>query len=183
MEEQSSRNSWKELAKLIVFSIIIAGIFRTFIAQPFIVDGASMDPTFRSGEYLIVDELTYYFKEPERGSVLIFKYPQNPKKYFIKRIIGLPREIISIKNGVVTIKNDENPNGFVLKEPYVKFQKDEDLIFTLIDNQYFVMGDNRRASLDSRAWGAVPVENIIGRPVIRLLPPTLLPGKIEQFKN
>src|SRR3989338_4908551 len=92
--QNSSSNFWPELIKLILLSLIVVIPFRLYIAQPFIVDGASMDPTFRTGEYLIVDEVTYHFKTPERGSVLIFKYPKDPKKYFIKRVIGLPGETV-----------------------------------------------------------------------------------------
>ena len=116
---ESKQNFWKELVKLVLVAVVIVVPFRLFIAQPFIVDGASMDPTFRNSQYLIVDELTYHFNTPERGSVLIFKYPKDPKKFFIKRVIGLPGEEIRISNGEVTIVNTENPNGLKLVEPYV----------------------------------------------------------------
>src|SRR3989344_8044498 len=89
-QDKSSSNFWRELIKLVLLSLFIVVPFRLYIAQPFIVDGASMDPTFKTGEYLIVDELTYHFRGPERGSILIFKYPGDPRKSFIKRVIGLP---------------------------------------------------------------------------------------------
>src|SRR3954469_7904676 len=117
LKKNETKEFWKELIKLLVIAAVIVIPFRLYIAQPFIVDGASMDPTFRTGQYLIVDELTYHFKTPERGSVLIFKFPKDESKYFIKRIIGLPGETVSIKSGVVTIANSENPKGFVLNEP------------------------------------------------------------------
>jgi signal peptidase I len=138
-----------------------------------------MDPTFKTGEYLIVDELSYHFGEPERGSVLIFKYPKDPSKYFIKRVIGLPGETVQIKDGDVTIVNKENPKGFALNEPYVKFEKKDNLLVTLAAKEYFVMGDNRLGSADSRLWGPVPEDNIIGRPIIRFFPPSLFPGAKE----
>lgn len=174
-------NFWKELIKLVLLSLVIVVPFRLYIAQPFIVEGASMDPTFQTGQYLIVDEISYRFKTPERGSVLIFKYPKDPKKSFIKRVIGLPNETVSIAGGQVTIINSQNPDGFVLDEPYVKLVKSDSGTFTLGEDQYFVLGDNRKASADSRIWGPVPEANIIGRPVIRLLPPTLIPGDSSKF--
>lgn len=167
---------WKELLKLIILALVVVIPFRLYIAQPFIVDGASMDPTFKSGQYLIVDELTYHFKSPERGSVLIFKYPRDPKKYFVKRVIGLPGETVIIENGTVQIINTENPQGFTIDEPYVQFDKDEDFSYTLSEEEYFVLGDNRLGSADSRIWGPVPEENIVGRPILRLYPPAIFPG-------
>lgn len=177
--QKKSESFWRELAKLLLLALVVVIPFRLFIAQPFIVDGASMDPTFHTGQYLIVDELTYHFKNPERGSVLIFKYPKDPKKYFIKRVIGLPGETVNIKNGVVTIINSEYPQGLVLDEPYVKYAKKEDTSYTLGESEYFVLGDNRIGSADSRVWGPVPEDNIIGRPIIRFYPPGLWPGEIE----
>lgn len=176
-------NFWKELLKLVIFALVIVIPFRLFIAQPFIVDGASMDPTFQDGEYLIVDELSYRFRGPERGEVLIFKYPKDPDKYFIKRIIGLPGERISIESGEVIIFNGEHPDGFALVEPYVVLEKNENGDFSLKDGEYFVMGDNRRESADSRLWGAVPEENIVGRPIVRFIPPALFPGAMAFEEN
>lgn len=174
-------NFWKELFKLVFISLVIVIPFRLYVAQPFIVDGASMDPTFETGHYLIVDELSYRFKNPERGSVLIFKYPKDPSKSFIKRVIGLPGETVSINNGEVTIINAEHPDGFVLDEPYIGSKKNETLSRELGEGEYFVMGDNRLASADSRAWGPVPEENIIGRPIIRFFPPAFLPGNNPHY--
>jgi signal peptidase I len=172
-----SNNPRLEMLKLILIAFAIVIPFRLFIAQPFIVDGASMDPTFRSGQYLIVDKVDYRFNEPARGSVLIFKYPKDPKKYFIKRVIGLPGETVSIRDGIVTIVNAENPEGFSLEEPYVEFERKDSLAsFTLGESEYFVLGDNRLGSADSRVWGPVPEENIIGRPFLRVYPFSLLPG-------
>jgi signal peptidase I len=163
-------NFWKELGKLIIISIFIVVPFRLYIAQPFVVDGASMDPTFGTGDYLIVDEITYHFKTPERGSVLIFKYPRDPRKSFIKRVIGLPGETVTIEHGAVSV------DGVLLNEPYVKLPKDDTGSYPLGPGEYFVLGDNRLASYDSRGWGSVPEKNIIGRPLIRLFPPMLFPG-------
>ena len=172
---------WKELGKLILIAVVFVVPFRLFIAQPFIVDGASMDPTFKNGQYLVVDELSYHFSTPERGSVLIFKYPNNPKKYYIKRVIGLPNETVSISKGKVTIVNSDNPNGLLLDESYVVYSKDDNSVFKVPEGEYFVMGDNRAGSSDSRYWGGVPEKNIIGRPILRAWPLTLWPGDEENL--
>jgi signal peptidase I len=170
----------KELLKLVVIAAVIVIPFRLYVAQPFIVDGASMDPTFATGQYLIVDELSYHFETPARGSVLIFKYPLDTSRYFIKRVIGLPGETVNIKDGVVTIVNSVHPEGFTLDEPYVKLPKDDTSTFTLSAGNYFVMGDNRFGSDDSRIWGPVPTKDIIGRPIIRLWPFSLWPGNFNE---
>ena len=177
-------NFWSELLKLVVISFVIVIPFRLYIAKPFIVNGASMDPTFETGDYLIVDELTYHFKDPERGSVLVFNYPKDPSKSFIKRVIGLPGEIILINNGKVTIKSAEFPDGITLDEPYIKLPKEDSTSFTLGQDEYFVMGDNRAQSADSRIWGAVPKERIVGRPLIRVVPLSFLPGDYtDSYQN
>lgn len=178
MDNESS-NFWKEFIKLIIISLVLVIPFRLYIAQPFIVEGASMEPTFKTGNYLIVDELSYQFKTPERGSVIVFKYPRDPNKSFIKRVIGLPGETVSISEGNVVIINTEHPEGFTLEEPYIDIQKIETSKIVLGEGEYFVMGDNRLNSADSRIWGPLPEENIIGRPVIQFLPPTLWPGDHE----
>lgn len=169
-------NFWKELVKLLVISVVVVVPFRLYIAQPFIVEGASMDPTFESGDYLIVDELSYHFKTPVRGEVIIFKYPKDPKKSFIKRVIGLPGETVIISEGRVSIVNSEYPKGFPLEESYIKLTKNDSSVHHLGPNEYFVLGDNRPSSADSRVWGAVPEKNIIGRPIIRFFPPAVFPG-------
>ncbi|MHB0978131.1 MAG: signal peptidase I [Minisyncoccota bacterium] len=167
---------WSELIKLLLIAVLVIIPFRMFVAQPFIVDGASMDPTFRDKQYLIVDELTYHFTPPERGSVIIFKYPNDPSKYFIKRIIGLPGETVKIDNGQVTVINPARPEGFVLTEPYVVFKKADSSTLKLSNDEYFVMGDNRLGSADSRMWGPVPKTDLIGRPILRVWPISIWPG-------
>lgn len=168
-------------AAIIVFVVIP---FRIFIAQPYLVDGSSMDPTFKSGEYLIVDQLSFRLGEPERGDVIVFRFPLNPKEFFIKRVIGLPNETVLITPDGVMIKNKENPEGMMLEEKYVVFKKTDSINFTLKENEYFVMGDNRGASADSRLWGAVPRKNIMGKPFVALFPIDkirLFPGSLSTF--
>lgn len=142
-----------------------------------------MDPTFKTGEYLVVDELSLRFNKPERGQVIILKYPRDPSTYFIKRVIGLPNETVSIKDGKVTISGPENKKGTQLTENYVEIghASHEEYEITLGPTEYFVMGDNRSQSSDSRSWGPLDKDLIVGRPIIRLLPLKridILPGII-----
>ena len=163
---------FKDTAIFAIIALAIILPIRFFIAQPFIVDGSSMDPTFATNQYLIVDEISYRFEPVSRGDVIIFKYPNDTSKYFIKRVIGLPGETVQIEGTKVTIKNKTNPQGFTLTENYVapaNFTADHTLT-TLSASQYFVMGDNRGASFDSRAWGPLDKKYLIGRPFMRLFP-------------
>lgn len=180
-EETSTGSFLLEIIKFTVISILIVAPIRFFIAQPFIVRGESMDPTYSDGQYLIIDELTYRRKVPARGDVIVFKYPKDPSKYFIKRIIGLPNETVEIKNGIPSISSLENPKGKTLSEPYLKDLSFETVLSQKLGpDEYFVMGDNRSNSLDSRIWGPLPKENITGRVLVRLFPfqsAGLFPGK------
>lgn len=168
--KQSPKSSFWELVRYAVIALLIVVPFRIFIAQPYVVSGSSMDPTFKDSDYLIVDQISKRFEEPKRESVVIIRYPKDPSKFFIKRLIAFPGETVEIKNGSVTVYNEEDKNGIKLNEPYVVFKKSENLRVVLGEGEYFVMGDNRAGSSDSRAWGPVPKNYIIGRPVIRLLP-------------
>ncbi|MCA9355399.1 signal peptidase I, partial [Candidatus Kaiserbacteria bacterium] len=151
--------------------------------QPFIVSGASMDDTFATGQYLIVDQLTYHFEKPERGDVVIFRPPIDLSKFYIKRVIGIPGDTIIIDKGEVTIKNEGYPDGFVLDETYIKEMSPAPKLTEILgDREYFVMGDNRNQSSDSRSWGILQEELIIGRALVRLFPPnavSYLPGAVE----
>ncbi len=169
---KKKENFIKEIVKFTLIALAIVIPIRAYIAQPFIVSGASMDPTFESGQYLIVDQLSYHFDDPKRDDVVIFKYPKNPEIFFIKRIIGLPGETLSMDGGKVTIINKDNPNGFLLDEAYVsKDHRTSDTFeITLGQEEYFVMGDNRPQSSDSRSWGPLELKYIVGRPFLRLIP-------------
>lgn len=176
-------NFVKEIVKFTLIALAIVIPIRAYVAQPFIVSGASMDPTFETGQYLIVDQLSYHFEAPKRGEVIIFRYPRDPETFFIKRIIGLPGETISLNNGKVTIINQEHPEGLAIDEAaYItKEHKTSDTFtLTLGIDEYFVMGDNRPQSSDSRAWGPLEEKYIVGRPFVRLLPFTkvsVFPGR------
>lgn len=160
----------KEYTVLIGTSLLLVFIVRTFIAQPFVVNGSSMEPTFFTSEYLIVDQLSYTLGSPKRGDVIVFKYPLIPSRYFIKRVIALPGETIRITGEKVEIKEVGSEKFFTLEEPYIKFDKDSSTENTLNDDEYFVMGDNRLASLDSRSWGPLNESFIVGKAFIRLFP-------------
>jgi len=173
----------RDTVKFVLIILLIVIPVRVFVAQPFIVNGASMDPTFGHGEYLIVDQISYRFNEPERGDVIVFKYPNDQRQFFIKRVIGLPGETIKITNTSVIIYNDNYPEGKELEEPYLKNKPirygRHELETTLDSSEYFVLGDNRSESSDSRTWGSLKRHLIVGRPLVRLLPPSsvsLFPG-------
>lgn len=154
----------------LLIAIVAVILIRTFVIQPFLVVGSSMEPNFQEGNYLLIDELTYYFREPKRGEVIVFKYPKNEKTFFIKRIIGLPGEKVIIENGKIKIIT---PKGEVLnlKEDYINVKMGLDYFEKeLKEGEYFVMGDNRNFSYDSRSWGAVPKKDIIGLVRLRLWP-------------
>jgi len=181
-EATTTRGLLGEIVRFAIIVLPIVFFIRVFIAQPFIVSGGSMDPTFATGQYLIIDELSYRFSTPERGEVIVFRYPKDPSRFYIKRIIGLPDEIVTINNGAVAISTKANPIGFALDENYIQFSKDESSVKKLGPNEYFVMGDNRAASSDSRSWGPVNQDMIIGRVLLRLLPIAnagINPGNID----
>jgi len=180
--EKPQGTSFGELFRFALIALIIVVPIRLYVAQPFIVSGASMEETFATGEYLIVDQVTYHFEAPMRGDVVIFRYPRDPSKFFIKRVIGLPGETVTITDHAVTITNDTYPDGLTLDEPYIKSMHngDTEMRTELGEHEYFVMGDNRDASSDSRTWGVLPEENIVGRAFARLFPVQtleLLPGE------
>lgn len=123
-----------------------------------------MEPNFYEHEYLIIDEITYRFRAPERGEVIVLKYPENPKEYFIKRVVGLPGERVKIAEGKVTIYNKQHPEGQILDETYLtNMSTDGEKIVSLNDNQYYVLGDNRANSYDSRRFGPLDKNLIVGR--------------------
>jgi signal peptidase I len=176
--------TFKDLLYFMLAVIVIVPI-RLFIAQPFIVSGDSMLPTFETGQYLIVDQVSYRVGDPDRGDVVIFRYPNDETKFFIKRVIGLPGERIVVEDSRVTVYGDEHPEGYTLEEPYIYYTRSDMIDVTLEDDEYFVLGDNRFSSSDSRIWGPLKADLIVGRAYARLYPLSkldYLPGfeKLEQ---
>lgn len=171
MEEiKTKAQSFWELVRFAILALLIVIPVRAFLAEPFIVSGSSMVPTFNDGNYLIIDKISYRLGNPKRDDVVVFRYPNDHTKFFIKRIIGLPNETVNMKGSTVTITNKDNPKGFELNEPFVKNLTNNVTHQVLKDNEYFVMGDNRSGSSDSRYWGAVTRDLITGKVFLRLLP-------------
>lgn len=154
-----------EIVKVVVISLAIILPVRYFLIKPFYVKGASMEPNFYDHEYLIIDEISYRFSEPQRGDIVVFRYPHDPRQYFIKRIIGLPNETVKIRGGTIFIANASNPDGTPLEEAYLPdgLSTSGSIEVTLGSDQYYVLGDNRTSSLDSRAFGPLPRSEIVGR--------------------
>lgn len=187
MEQKRTKwHSFWELVRFAIIALIIVIPIRIFIAEPFIVSGSSMSPTFENGDYLIVDKISYKIGKPQRDDVVVFRYPNDTTKFFIKRIIGLPNETIDINGSKVTITNGTNTEGFVLDESFIKNFANNDTHFELKHDEYFVMGDNRTSSSDSRYWGAVPKNLLSGRALVRLLPINKIgvwPGDYKQNES
>lgn len=177
---QGKQNFWKkalisiwELAKILILALIIVLPIRYFLFQPFIVKGESMMPNYQNGNYLIVDEISYRFSEPKRGDVVIFNtsfIPGYQGDRFIKRIMALPGETIVIKDNKITITKDGKELQVDESKYLVGADTQGDLKKILGQDEYFVMGDNRKYSFDSRIWGVLPRKEIVGKVFLRLLP-------------
>ncbi len=164
--------------EVFVLALALFAVAYLFLFQPHQINGNSMLPGFRDKEMLITEKVTYYFREPERGQIMVFKYPKAHEYDYIKRLIGLPGETIQIKNGSVYIYNDIYPWGHKLEEPYTKgftttggaFLKEGEL-FSIPEDSYILMGDNRARSSDSRDWGTVKRSEVVGKAWFRYWPP------------
>lgn len=173
-QTQEKKSLFREAIELIPFIFMALAIIiplRMFIAQPFIVNGDSMKPTFKSGDYLIIDEISYRINEPQRGQVVVFRLPSNTKRFLIKRIVGLPGETIAINGSKISITKT-NQQSIQLNETYIEENFSSYGTWTLKDNEYFVLGDNRNNSSDSRAWGILNKDLIVGKTFLRLFPLT-----------
>jgi signal peptidase I len=167
-----SKRILRSVGELIQVALIVTAIvlpIRYFLVQPFYVKGASMEPNFEDHEYLIIDEITYRFREPERGEICVFRYPNDPSEFFIKRIIGLPGETVAISGGRVTITTvagkTEKLDEAAYLSPEVKTAGER--TWKLGADEYIVLGDNRPNSLDSRIFNVLPKKNIVGRVMLR----------------
>lgn len=161
-----------EIVKIVVITLAIILPIRYFLFQPFYVRGASMESNFHDKDYLIIDEITYRLSDPKRGDVVVVKNPNNLSEYFIKRIIGLPNETVEIRNNQVTIFNKDFPGGDALNETYLDpgTITSGNIRTTLGSDQYYILGDNRGVSLDSRIFGPLPRREIVGRAWLRVWP-------------
>ena len=163
---------WVFIENILYFAgaIGLALLIQAFVVRPFIVSGNSMDPNIKHGQYLIIDEISYRLREPARGDVIVFRAPPEPSKFYIKRIIGIPGDTVDIKGSTVTITNSEHPDGLMLDESFITHRSSDTVRMTVPAGSYFVMGDNRSGSYDSRGWGVLPESSIRGRALMRLLP-------------
>lgn len=161
-----------EIIKIVIICLAIIIPVRFYLIQPFFVKGDSMEPNFSDAEYLIVDRISYRFTEAERGDVVVFRYPIDPSQFYIKRIVALPGESVEVKGGEITIFNDQYPDGNKLDEKYIPptIETPGDVNYKLGEEEYFVLGDNRNASSDSRVWGALPESHIVGKAWVRIFP-------------
>jgi len=178
-----------EMVRVFILAVVIIIPVRVFLFQPFFVQGSSMQPNFEDGEYLVISEFGYKetnigwsdtnwfrvksFQEINRQDVAVFRFPKNEKEFFIKRVIGLPGESVEIRKGKVIIYNEGHPDGFFLDESaYIGVGVlTQDMSRTEVaKGQYFLMGDNRMYSYDSRAFGPVGKDKIIGRVLLRAWP-------------
>ena len=159
-----------EFAKIGVVAALIVIPLRVYVFQPFLVKGDSMVPNFHNGDYLIIDELSYRFREPVRGDVIVLKFPYDPSQRFIKRIVGLPGETIEVKDGKVVIYHQDSQEAFLLDESgYLRaLQTPGSVKVQLKEGEYFVLGDNREFSSDSRSWGPLETKYIVGRMLWRV---------------
>ncbi|MFW0837574.1 MAG: signal peptidase I [Candidatus Komeilibacteria bacterium] len=164
-----------EMVKVLFISLLIIVPIRAYVVQPFYVDGASMEPNFYDGEYLIVDEISYRFQNPQRGDIVVFHPPSNPKVYYIKRIIGLPGEVVDIQNGQIKVyEKDSIEPLFMDESEYLTaeyaLRASEKYHVSLEYDEYYLLGDNRPNSLDSRRFGPIPRDHIKGKVVLRAFP-------------
>jgi signal peptidase I len=159
---------WKRFVLDILETLVLAVVLYfgiNAVSARVRVDGFSMRPTLQDGEYILVNKLAYKLGEPQRGDIVVFKFPVNPEEDLIKRIIGLPGDTISVQGGVLSI------NGIVVDEPYINAPPAYNGSWVVEAGDLFVLGDNRNDSRDSHQWGLLPIENVIGRAVLIYWPP------------
>lgn len=155
-----------EVGEIALIALGAVFIVRHFLVQPFLVSGASMMPNFQNGDYLMIDELTYRVREPQRGEVVVFRYPNDTTTFFIKRIVGLPGDHLVVSENKVEVNGKKLDESYISKNVSTQGSVDT----TLKPGEYFVMGDNRPYSFDSRSWGILPKEDIVGIARLRLWP-------------
>jgi signal peptidase I len=166
---EQQKTSLRRTVMDVIETLVLAGILFLVIntvSARIRVDGYSMEPTLKTGEFVFVNRLIYKLGSPSHGDVIVFRYPRDPEQEFIKRVIGLPGDRVQIERGQVMV------NGQVLTEPYISappaYRLDE---VRVPENQLFVLGDNRNNSSDSHQWGMVPMEDVIGKAVLVYWPP------------
>ncbi len=162
-----------EYAESILIAFVLAMLIRTFLVQAFKIPTGSMRPTLIEGDRILVNKLIYRFKKPQRGDIIVFKYPLNPKRDFIKRLIASEKETVEINNGNIFIQGKITDNNILKKFYYYNYGKygKENTVIKVPDKSFFVLGDNSAVSKDSRYWGFVPQKNLLGRAFLIYWPP------------
>ena len=164
-QEQRFKSALREIVDTALLMLLIFIVVRVAV-HTFRIEGVSMEPNLHDGQYLIVNKLVYYFRSPQRGDIVVFHYPRNPRRDFIKRVIGLPGEKVEIKGEHIFINDEE------LEEPYTVHEGNYAWGPQVMGpDEYFVLGDNRNSSSDSHNWGPVPRDDIIGKAWISYWPP------------
>jgi len=164
-----------DIVETLILSVILFAAINAVSAR-IRVDGASMEPTLQSGEFVIVNKLAYVIGQPKTGDVIVFHFPRDPEQEYIKRVIGLPGDQVVIQEGRVTV------NGQLLEEEYIAASPVYEATLDVPSDSLFVLGDNRNNSSDSHSWGPVPVEYVVGKAVLIYWPPTEW-GMISQIST
>jgi signal peptidase I len=159
------------LIQSVTLTIALAFFLRFFVVQPFIVEGSSMEPNFHDREYIVIDKASYRFREPHRGEVIVFHPPNDPSQNYIKRIIGLPGDTVEIKEEDVYINNKKVDEPYLGESNHATNDGHQKAPITLAAGEYFVLGDNRQHSSDSREWGILDKASIEGRTWFIAYPP------------
>jgi signal peptidase I len=170
---------WRENIESLVWAVALALLIRTFVMAPFKIPSGSMRTTLIEGDRILVNKYIYRFKEPERGDIIVFKYPVDGKRPFIKRLIGKGGEKVEIRDSRIFINGQETAEPPILGEISYYNQGDygkQNQVIEVPEGQYFVLGDNSASSHDSRFWGFVPRKNVIGKALCIFWPPTRLRG-------
>lgn len=170
-QPSSAKSLWRETAETLGLSLLLAFGLRTFVAEARYIPSESMLPTLEVNDRLIIDKLSYNFGNPQHGDIVVF-YPPDAlyeKDAFIKRVIGLPGDVVEVKDGQVYLNGEPQIESYIAARPDYQFGP-----VTVPADAYLVLGDNRNKSFDSHYWGFVPQDNVIGRAVFRFWPPSRL---------
>ncbi len=162
--------NWGRFVLDIIETLVLAGVLFlgiNAVSARVRVDGFSMIPTLEDGEFVLVSKINYRFSNVERGDIVVFHFPLDPEQELIKRVIGLPGDVISVQNGLVSV------NGQALNETYIAAAPIYSGEWNVPDGQLFVLGDNRNDSSDSHSWGFLPFEKVVGKAVVIYWPPPL----------
>lgn len=163
--KKKEKSQLRELIETVLSSVVIAAFLITFVVQAFYIPSGSMIPTLMPGDRVLVNKFIYRFTEPKRGDIMVFRFPLDPKRHFIKRVIAVGNETVELKKGRLYV------NGKLVEQPYLPELYDNDFgPYTVPAEEFFCLGDNRNNSEDSRYWGCVPRKNVIGKAFVRYWP-------------